>query len=86
MIEEIQQTNHNYQMLSIKDNWQISYDSLAKKFNYTPKFIKKGEYFKIIGWNISSVTNLINDIISNSNYKLISVSEDNDYIRYHFVS
>ena len=86
MIDNLQTKKHDYQMLSIKSNITIGYSDIAKKFNYTPKFLKKGENFEMKSWDIDIVSRLINDIINNSDYKLISVSEDSDYLRYHFVS
>lgn len=86
MIQELQKKEHKYQMLSVKSNISISYAELAKKFEYTPKVLKKGENFEMKSWEIEKVSNLINDIINNSNYTLVSVSEDSEYLRYHFVS
>jgi hypothetical protein len=86
MITELQKKKHDYQMLSIKSNIAISYADLARKFSYEPKFLKRGEDFRMSTWDIELVMNLINDIINNSAYSLISVSEDSDYLRYHFVS
>lgn len=86
MITELQKKKHDYQMLSIKSNIVFSYNDIARKFDYEPHFLKKGEDFNMNSWNIELVMKLINDIINYSNYSLISVSEDSDYLRYHFVS
>lgn len=86
MIQELQKKKHDYQMLSIKSNIIMNYSDICRKFNYVPKCLEKNENFEMKSWDIEKVSALINDIVNNSDYMLISVSEDSDYLRYHFMS
>lgn len=76
----------DYQMLSVKSNMVFTYDDLSKKFNYKPTIFEKSKKLEMEGWNVDTVAKIVNDILNNSNYQLIAVSEDSDYLRYHFVS
>lgn len=75
-----------YILLTFNSSTIINYDYLGKLFNYTPtKILANNEDTITVGWKQPLIKQIIDDIINNSNTELISVSEDEKNIRYHFI-
>lgn len=78
--------NHHYNLLSIKTGVEFDYYEFKEKFGYNPTFFNGKKKFKFESWNSNTISMIIDDILNNTNYSLVSVSEDSEYMRYHFVS
>ena len=74
-----------YRMISFLETTSISHDYLFENFGYHSEFIKSGKSMDI-GFSKDKIQNLIEDIINNSNFDLLCISEDEKSFRYHFIT
>lgn len=82
---KVKNKQKKYIAFRIKETAEYNHDEIKKVFNYDSEFIVKG-HPKECGYRSNkNMCGLINDIINNSNYDLISVSEDAKSITYHFL-
>jgi len=73
-----------YILLTFNSNTVIDFNALGSTFGYTAKRINGVDTLEV-GWKQAWIKEVIDDIINNSNSELISVSEDEKNIRYHFI-
>ena len=80
--------------MRFKNDTAPSYSELSGMFEYEPKCFdiipkpkKEEDYYTryAVGWSPSKIKMIVDDIINNSNYNLICVSEDANSITYHFI-
>lgn len=74
-----------YRMISFLESTSVSHDYLFENFGYHSEFIKP-EKSMDIGFSKEKIQNLIEDIINNSEFDLLCVSEDEKSFRYHFIT
>ncbi len=73
-----------YILLTFNSNTVIDFNALSSTFGYTAKKID-GRNSLEVGWKQTWIKEIIDDILNNANVDLISVSEDEKNIRYHFI-
>ena len=73
-----------YILLTFNSNTVIDFNNLSSLFGYEAKRIGSGSTLEV-GWKQAWIKMIIDDILNNSNSELISVSEDEKNIRYHFI-
>lgn len=76
---------NKYRMMSLDSDIDVTHEFLFEKFGYHSDFVKPHESFDV-WFNTKKIERLVEDIISNSEFKLLSVSEDANTLRYHFIS
>lgn len=74
-----------YIAFRVKETCEYTHSEIKKLFNYDTEYITMGNPKECGYKNNKNMCELINDIINNSNYDLISVSEDAKSITYHFL-
>jgi len=93
-MEKTRRNKKSYQCIRFRENTFTSYSELKELFEYEPQcfnIIPKPEtnedYYKKyeVGWTWENVKAIIDDVINNSAYNLICVSEDVNSITYHFI-
>lgn len=73
-----------YILLTFNSNTIVDFDSLGETFGYEAKKID-GKNTLEVGWKQMWIKEIIDDILNNSDAELISISEDEKNIRYHFI-
>lgn len=75
-----------YRMMTLNSEKTIvKHEELFEKFGYHSDYVKSDEPLEV-WFSTSKIEKLIEDIINNSEFELLSVSEDNTSLRYHFIS
>lgn len=74
-----------YRMMTLNSDIVVTHEALFEKFGYHSDYVKLDEPLEI-WYNKDKIEKLIEDIINNSEFELLSVSEDNTSFRYHFIS
>ena len=93
MNKEIDNTNkhkthlgtHRYRMLTL-NTVAVTHKALHERFGYHSNYVKPGEPLEVWSDSRDKIEKLIEDIINNSEFELLSVSENGTSLRYHFVS
>lgn len=73
-----------YILLTFNSNTVIDFNTLGSTFGYSAKRIGSENTLEV-GWKQAWIKEIIDDILNNANVDLISVSEDEKNIRYHFI-
>lgn len=75
-----------YRMMTLNSDIIIKHENLFEMFGYHSDYVKPDEPLDVLWFDKDKVVKLIEDIINNSEFELLSVSEDNTSLRYHFIS
>ena len=80
-----------YRMMTLNSDIIIKHENLFEMFWYHSDYVKPDEPLDVLWFDKDKidkdkVVKLIEDIINNSEFELLSVSEDNTSLRYHFIS
>lgn len=93
-MEKTRKNTKSYQCMRFKNDTATSYSELKAMFEYEPKCFSlipqpkaEEDYYTryAVGWSISRIKIIVDDIINNSDYNLICVSEDANSMTYHFI-
>lgn len=89
MQKSVKKIKHRvYESIRFAKDTQLSYEGLAKRFEYEPHctdILPIGSKSILVGFSYDNVKIIINDILNYSEFDLISVSEDEKSVCYHFV-
>lgn len=73
-----------YTSMRLRENAKISHRYIKTHFKYDSEIIPEDEDLDV-GFNTEKINKLISEILNYSPFDLISVSEDDKSITYHFV-